>query len=204
MLVGLRARRTVLVLPLKFGVGALVCIGLAVHGLLRGAEWKVSAASSVFALTLSWLATTELVAISVEQGLLRVWRPGKRQQLRAPDVAFGVLLRPSTRATEYVVFASDGAERCDLSTHISLTRARRSAERLGEALLEPGHVPGAAAARAVQAQEQEWQEGAAQAQRIVDQYYRSPAWKWSKRVVIGVVTAYVVGLGLYQWLSGAR
>lgn len=202
MLVTLRARRVVLVVPFWFGIAALVCAALAVHGTLRGAEWQVPASSSVFALGLGWLAVCDLVALSVEQGVLRVWRFGKRQRLSAPAVAFGVRLRPSSRATEYLVFAHDGVQSSDLATHISLRGARRGAERIAAALLESQHVASAAAAQAVQAEEHAWQAAAQQAQRAVDEYYRSPTWKWSKRVVIAVVAAYVVGMGLYQWLSG--
>ena len=203
MLVPLRARRTVLVIPVWIFVGALVCAALATNAALRSGEWQLIASSAVFAVGLGWLGVSELAVATVEQGVLRVSRAGKQLRLRAPDVAFGVYLRGS-RAVEYVVFASDGAQRCDLSTHVSLRRARRSAERIGETLLEPGHVAGAAAMRAVQAQEQSWQAAAAQAQNVVDEYYRSSSWKWTKRAVIAVVSAYVLGMALYQWLSGAQ
>lgn len=203
MLLTLRARRTVLVVPLWVGLGALVCSALSVHEVLRGVEWQVLASSGVFALALGWLAVTELVVISVEQGVLRVWRFGQQRRLSAPDVALGVRLRPGVRATEYLVFASDGDLSCDLAKHLFLRRARRSVERIGQALFEPGHLPSAGAAHAVQAQELAWQASAEQTQRIVDEYYRSPAWKWWKRWLIAVVSTYVIGMALYQWLNDA-
>jgi hypothetical protein len=203
MLLTSRGHNAALSLPvLLLGLATILGV-LAVGSLLKGPAWGVVVPCGLFSSFAFWAAFDELALIRMDGATLRVWGPFRRGELRASGAAFGVRLRPSSRASRYVIFATDGQASIDLAELGTLRGARAGIERLSRALYGGHlHIPNARAAQEVETVEREWQASAGEAQQQIDEYYRSPAWRRAKLIVIGVVLAYSIGMILYGYFTG--
>jgi hypothetical protein len=196
-------RKAVLVLPVLLFVFATGMGVVTVGAFLSGPSWGAVIGCGLFASFVFWMAFDELALVRVDGATLRVWGPFRRRELRAQGVAFGVRLQAGSRSSRYVVFASDGQQRVDIGEWQTQRGARGGVERLSRALYgNDPRTPNARAVREVEGVEREWQATLSEAQSKVDEYYKSPGWRRSKFIVLGVLVAYVIGMMLYQYFTG--
>ena len=202
MLLTSRARRTVVILPLLVLTFASVMGGVAVSAFFKG-SWGVVIGCGLFSSFCFWMAFDALVVLRVDGGALRLWGPFRRRELRAEACTFGVRLQAGARSSRYVVFGTDAQASVDLGEWQTERGARRGIQRLQQALYgDAPRSPSTRAEREVEQVERAWQATMAEAQKSVDAYYQSPAWRRGKYLVIGLVVTYVVGMMLYQYFSG--
>ncbi len=202
MLLASSSRRTVLVLPLLLILASCAILAFSVLTRIDGKAWSATLGLAVFGGLVGWAALSELAVVSVAQGSLRVRGLGRRSELDAGRVAFGVQLRSGSRSARFVVFASDGNGRVDVADWASEAAARRGVQRLSAALLAPTHLPADSALRDVQSVELEWQAGMAKAMDVVNSYYQSASWRRVKVGVIVVLVCYVLGTAGYAFFTG--
>ena len=199
MLLTLRARKTVVVLPLLL---LLLGSGILVGGALtwsRQQGYGAVIGGLLFGGLVLWAALDELVLVSVEQGKLRAAGPWRRASIEASQCALGIRCESGSRSVKYVVFASDGSGLMDLGTWGSERGAERGRKRFTAALLEPSHRPSPQAERDVSQIEDEWRTHQQQAKATIDAYYQSSTWKRMPYVIGIGLAVYVLGVALYQY-----
>lgn len=196
-------RKTVVVLPIFLFAFATAMGAVTVGSFLNGPSWGVVIGCGLFASFVFWMAFDELAVVRVDGAALRVWGPFRRRELRAQGVALGVRLQAGARSSRFVVFATDGQASVDIGEWQTQRGARGGVERLTRALYgNDPRTPNARAAREVEGVERQWQASLGEAQKKIDDYYKSPGWRRSKYIVVGVLVAYVIGMMLYQYFSG--
>lgn len=187
-------------------------VGTAIGTLSMGALLQASGAGQIWGGLIGVLLGGGSVVLGI--GSCRLLRAGgdelvvsglgKRVSLERTAAAFGVRLQSGGRSSRWIVFVTDGQSSDELGDWFSEQGARRAITRLERALLppaDPHHRPLARAKRQVAAIEREWQAPLAEAQKTVQAYYDSPAWRRAKYGVVGLVIAYSIGMMIYLALT---
>jgi hypothetical protein len=187
---------------LLFGFGTGMAL-VAVNGLVRQTGWGMVLGVGLFGGFVLFLAISEFSVVRVADHRLRVWGVLSRRELPAVSCAFGVRLQTGSRSSSYIVFVTDGEASADVGMWSTERGARGGIERLSVALYGTAQQSGSVKAQRVIAQvEGPWKATVAQAQKAVDAYYQSPAWRRGKYLIIGLIVTYSLGMLAYQFFTG--
>lgn len=173
------------------GVSVVLLAGsVSMLGAARGAGSGVL--GLVLLVVLAGVAVASVRTVATTGRELRVWSPFRRTALDARACAFGVRVTVGARGgVTYVVHATDGRVSADVSEHLTLRGADDAVARLEAAFVEGESRARARVVARTRAQREAWQRQHREAQAQVDAYYRSPAWRRAKWLVVGGVLAYV-------------
>ena len=190
-------------MPLLLFGFALAMLAGAIGALLKQSGWGAVIGLGLFGAFVLWMAVSDLATLRIQDRALRIWGLFRYRQLEAEACAFGVRLQSGSRSSRFIVFATDGQASADVGDWGTERGARRGIERLSEALY--GDVPRRGSERAereVEQVERTWKATLSVAQKTVDSYYQSPAWRRGKYTIVGLIVAYAIGMLLYQYFSG--
>jgi len=141
--------------------------------------------------------------VTVRDSRLRVSSVFGGHELELDQCAFGVSVAHGSRGgATYTVYVSDGADRAEISDHWRERWADGAADDL-EVLLSGSVGANAVAVERIARDRENWKHAEANAKAQVDAYYRSPASRTARWIVLGVlitavVTAVVVQLVLMR------
>jgi hypothetical protein len=143
--------------------------------------------------------TLDVRTIVARNGELSVRAPFRRHRLKLASCAFSVRVEHGGRGgATYTVYASDGITNADISDHWSTRRADRALARIERAMLE---APCRETAEQLAARRFGWESAERDARARVDAYYKSPTWRWTKWIMLGVFATLIAVAFIAQFVT---
>lgn len=196
LIVQQRARRAIHVPLFMITVTALIAAASA-HRLIAN-PGVGTAVMSVLTVAFFVFSVFDLRVFTARGDELVIRGPRQDVRLARAACAFSVRVSYGTRGgATYTVYVNDGVRSHDLCDHWSAKSADRALARAERALLD---ASAADVAAQLALQRSRWESAQQDAQARIDVYYRSPAWRRAKWLVVGGVAIYVLVMIAWQAL----
>ncbi len=190
-----RPTRTALHLPVFFVLFTAVICAASGYGLVTAPHLGTGLGALV-SLLLFGLAVGDIRWIRARDGRLDCRMPFGRKSVDLSRCAFGVEVRYGHRSgPTYVVYATDGEARMDISDHFGVRGADRVAGRM-KAFLDESSRREPAQMR-VDRERAAWEAAQASARAQVEAYYRSKGWRRMGWFILAGLVLYLAAMGLY-------